>query len=410
MESHTIFYSSDAGCFAATLSSALASLVSAPKVFQALCKDRLYPKISWFGKGFGKNNEPVRGYILTFFIAIAFILVGELNAIAPLISNFFLAAYTLINFSTFHASLAKPVGWRPTFKYYNMWLSLVGAILCVGVMFLISWSTALLTFAVVLSLYLIVSYRKPDVNWGSTTQAQTYKNALMSVQQLNYVEEHVKNYRPQILVLSGSPNSRPQLVNFAFLLTKKLSLLVCGHVMKNQLSQKYRNYLIKKSNDWYRRHKVKAFYSLVDDSDFETGARALMQASGIGKLKPNILLMGYKHDWNTCDKNELEQYFNVVHKALDMYLAVAILRVPNGLDYSAILGDEAPKHIIESPKTLTANDSSADLQAQARDKNSSVHGSCDSLSRNVSQGKFFRLTIFMCKILFSRLIEFRSGY
>lgn len=105
-----------AGCFAATLSSALASLVSAPKVFQALCKDRLYPKIEWFAKGYGRNNEPVRGYILTFVIAIAFVLIAELNLIAPLISNFFLAAYMLINFSTFHASLAKPVGWRPTFK------------------------------------------------------------------------------------------------------------------------------------------------------------------------------------------------------------------------------------------------------------------------------------------------------
>jgi solute carrier family 12 (sodium/potassium/chloride transporter), member 2 len=187
-----------AGCFAATLSSALASLVSAPKVFQALCKDQLYPKIEWFAKGFGKNNEPVRGYILTFFIGIAFILIGELNLIAPLISNFFLAAYTLINFSTFHASLVKPIGWRPTFQYYNMWLSLVGAVLCVAVMFLISWATALLTFACVIALYLVVSYRKPEVNWGSSTQAQTYKNALMSVQQLNYVEEHVKNYRPQV--------------------------------------------------------------------------------------------------------------------------------------------------------------------------------------------------------------------
>lgn len=59
-----------AGCFAATLSSALASLVSAPKVFQALCKDELYPKIQWFAKGFGKNNEPVRGYVLTFVIAM----------------------------------------------------------------------------------------------------------------------------------------------------------------------------------------------------------------------------------------------------------------------------------------------------------------------------------------------------
>ncbi|EDW40322.1 GL24962 [Drosophila persimilis] len=173
-----------AGCFAATLSSALASLVSAPKVFQALCKDELYPKIVWFAKGFGKNNEPVRGYVLTFIIASAFILIGELNLIAPLISNFFLAAYMLINFSTFHASLAKPVGWRPTFKYYNMWLSLLGSILCVAVMFLISWATALITFSVEPALYLIVAYRKPDFNRGSTTQAQMYNNALMTVLQL----------------------------------------------------------------------------------------------------------------------------------------------------------------------------------------------------------------------------------
>ncbi len=65
-------------------------------------------------------------------------------------------------------------------------------------------------------------------------------------------------------------------------------------------------------------------------------------------------------------------------------MAVAILRVPNGLDYAQVLGDEAPKHIMESPKTLPSNDSSADLLA--KEKNSSIHGSCDSLSRNVSQG------------------------
>ncbi|XP_055638635.1 bumetanide-sensitive sodium-(potassium)-chloride cotransporter isoform X2 [Toxorhynchites rutilus septentrionalis] len=373
-----------AGCFAATLSSALASLVSAPKVFQALCKDKLYPKIGWFGKGFGKNNEPVRGYILTFVIAIAVILIGELNLIAPLISNFFLAAYCLVNFSTFHASLAKPVGWRPTFKYYNMWLSLIGAILCIAVMFLISWPTALLTFAVVLALYLFVSYRKPDVNWGSTTQAQTYKNALMSVQQLNNVEDHVKNYRPQILIMSGHPSTRPILVHFAYLLTKNLSLMVCCHVNKTQTSQKYRNYLQRKATDWYRKHKVKGFYGYVDDNDFETGARAAMQASGIGKLRPNLLLLGYKSDWSKCDAIELEQYFNVVHKALDMYLSVAILRVSKGLDYSQVLGEDVTvKHIADAPRSLVHNDSTNDLAGQ--NKIGSLHGSCDSLSRNISQ-------------------------
>lgn len=160
-----------------------------------------------------------------------------------------------------------------------MWLSLVGAILCVAVMFLISWATALITFAVVLALYLIVAYRKPDVNWGSTTQAQTYKNALISVQQLNNVEEHVKNYRPQILVLSGLPNTRPVLVDFAYMLTKNLSLMVCGHVLRGTSSQRYRNYLQERATAWFRRHRVKGFYSLVDGEDFESGSRALMQVS-----------------------------------------------------------------------------------------------------------------------------------
>ncbi|XP_059486836.1 solute carrier family 12 member 1 [Neocloeon triangulifer] len=326
-----------AGCFAATLSSALASLVSAPKVFQALCKDNLYPYISGFAKGYGKNNEPVRGYILTFIIAVAFILIGELDAIAPLISNFFLAAYALINFSTFHASLAKPVGWRPTFRFYNMWLSLIGSVLCISVMFLISWNTALLTLLVVLALYLIVTYRKPDVNWGSTTQAQTYNNALMSVQQLSNVEDHVKNYRPQILVLSGMPSSRPPLVDFAWLISKNLSLMICGHILQGQVPQRARNALSINAQDWLRKHHVKGFYSLIDDLSFENGAKSLMQASGVGKLKPNILLMGYKGSWRECSSQELTMYFDTMHKALDMHLAVAILRVQEGFDYSKVV-------------------------------------------------------------------------
>lgn len=100
--------------------------------------------------------------LITSYSFIMLFFIGELNLIAPLISNFFLAAYMLINFSTFHASLVKPVGWRPTFKYYNMWLSLMGSILCVLVMFLISWWTALLTFCAILTLYLVVAYRKPS--------------------------------------------------------------------------------------------------------------------------------------------------------------------------------------------------------------------------------------------------------
>jgi solute carrier family 12 sodium/potassium/chloride transporter 2 len=73
------------------------------------------------------------------------------------------------------------------------------------------------------------------VNWGSSSQAQTYSEALSSIQQLVHVEEHVKNYRPQILALTGHPATRPALADFAYLVCKKNSLLICANVVKVSL-------------------------------------------------------------------------------------------------------------------------------------------------------------------------------
>merc|ERR1719431_2386957 len=133
------------GCFAATISSAIASLVGAPRVLQALAKDKLYPKIEFFAPGWGANNDPVRGYVLVFIIALGCILVAELNLVSSLLSNFFVAAYALINFSVFHASITKSPGWRPAFKFYNPWVALLGTFLCVFAMFAMDWVTALIT-------------------------------------------------------------------------------------------------------------------------------------------------------------------------------------------------------------------------------------------------------------------------
>ncbi|KAF5270453.1 hypothetical protein FQR65_LT17843 [Abscondita terminalis] len=346
-----------AGCFAATLSTALTNLLSVPRLIQALGIDRIYPGLIFFSKGYGKSGEPYRGYVLTFFVAAAFILIADLNAIAPLISNFYLASYALINFCTFHAALIKPLGWRPTFRYYNTWLSLAGFFMCVVIMFLINWQSSLITFIVILALYLIVVYRKPDVNWGSSTQAQTYKTALTTSHRLTNTGEHVKNYQPQVLLLCGKPQSRPPLLDFANLITKNNSLLIVAEIEENRLTYRSRANKTKLAYQWLRDHKIKAFYSLIDGMAFETGAQALLQTTGIGKLSPNVLMMGFKNDWKICNTDALEAYFNILHKAFENRLAVAILRMQEGLDYSRIMEEDDTNVVPSADVTLNQHPS-----------------------------------------------------
>ena len=225
------------GCYGATLSSAIASLVGAPRVLQAVGRDKIYPKIEFFAKGHGANNDPFRGYILVFIIAFGCLMIGDLNAIGKLASNFFLAAYALMNLSVFHSSMTKSPGWRPSFKFYNPWVSLLGAIVCVALMFLIEWILAVCTVVAIAVLYAFMVYLKPEANWGSSADALVFLNALNNSYSLNEKKDHVKTYRPKILLMAGNPAHRKPLIDFANLITKKMSLLVCGHILQENSMQ-----------------------------------------------------------------------------------------------------------------------------------------------------------------------------
>uniref|UniRef100_A0A8C4RHU9 Solute carrier family 12 member 10, tandem duplicate 3 n=1 Tax=Erpetoichthys calabaricus TaxID=27687 RepID=A0A8C4RHU9_ERPCA len=324
-----------AGIFAATLSSALACLVSAPKVFQCLCHDRLYPLIGFFGKGYGKNNEPIRGYLLTFIIAIGFILIAELNAIAPIISNFFLCSYALINFSCFHASITNSPGWRPSFKYYSRWTALFGAIVSIVIMFLLTWWAALIAFGIVVFLLGYVTYKKPEVNWGSSVQASSYNMALSYSFSLTAVEDHVKNFRPQCLVLTGIPMCRPALVDFVGTFTKNISLMICGNIVMVYLQGKSSvPERTSKQIKWLNKRKIRSFYTSLMGENLRDGVNNLMQATGLGKLKPNTLIMGFKGNWQSDLSENLDSYVGIINDAFDFKYGICLLRTSNGLDIS----------------------------------------------------------------------------
>uniref|UniRef100_A0A4W5QZV4 Solute carrier family 12 member 3 n=1 Tax=Hucho hucho TaxID=62062 RepID=A0A4W5QZV4_9TELE len=335
-----------AGIFGATLSSALACLVSAPKVFQCLCKDNLYPVIGFFGKGSGKNDEPIRGYILAYIIAVCFVLIAELNTIAPIISNFFLCSYALINFSCFHASITNSPGWRPSFRFYSKWISLLGAVVSVIIMFLLTWWAALIAIGIVIFLLGYVLYKKPSVNWGSSVQAGSYNMALSYCVSLNQVDDHIKNYRPQCLVLTGPPSCRPALVDFVGTFTKNLSLMICGNVggpSPSTLDTASSNSHV----TWLNKRQIKSFYHGVVANDLRTGVKMLLQGAGLGRIRPNVLLTGFKRDWRKDKPSCIDNYIGILHDAFDLQYGVCVLRTREGLDMfrqAQTHGEESKNH------------------------------------------------------------------
>ncbi|KAI6649092.1 Solute carrier family 12 member 1-like [Oopsacas minuta] len=331
-----------AGIFSATLSSALTSLISAPKIFQRVCRDRIFPFIHIFGVGgwTGKGSEPIRGYFLTYIIAVAFILIGSLNEIAPIISNFFLASYLLINYATFTADLGNSPGWRPSFKFYNKWVSLLAALLCLLIMFFIQWETALVTVILILLLYKYVDFRKPNVNWGSSTQAYRHRTAIVNLYKLEKLPEHVKNFRPQMLVLTGDPDrtnlsQTPDLVYLAAHIIRSIGINVYGQVLTGDFDSNVRNAdeIERNQREWLAKNKLRGFYNCVIAKDYNQGVQSLLQLAGVGKLKPNILYMGYPEKWRENSDEVLEDYLNTIHWAFDLNFGVCLFRVQNREKY-----------------------------------------------------------------------------
>ncbi|KAI0980109.1 hypothetical protein GJ496_004836 [Pomphorhynchus laevis] len=320
-----------AGTFAATLSSASAVLVSGPKVFQAVCRDNILPDfLKFFAVGHSQTDEPNRLYILNFLLCAVLVCIGDLNAIANLLTNFVLLGYTFINLACFYASFSKSPSWRPTFKYYNKYVALFTALLCVLIMFLVQPVFAALTLLIELILYLFVKWKNPvgTANWGSSSDANNYRIGFRLLKSCAMHGVHAKNFRPQCLILSGPPTSRLSLIKLVNKITKSHSLTICGNVIMNEdanLQDIQKTSLI--TREYFADQKIHSFYTPIINSSLRHGVRALMQCSGFGVVKPNILVMGFKKDWMLPETKLTTEYFEIIRDALDMSMGIVIARL-----------------------------------------------------------------------------------
>lgn len=147
------------GLAAATISSALGSVMVAPRTLNAISLDRIIPLPllnRWLGKVRSNNNEPVNASLVTCVIAFFFVLIGDVNAVAEIISMFFMVTYGSICLISLFENFASNPGYRPSFKS-KWYISLLGAVMCIGLMFKINTGYAISSIVLMTTIYLILN-------------------------------------------------------------------------------------------------------------------------------------------------------------------------------------------------------------------------------------------------------------
>jgi solute carrier family 12 sodium/potassium/chloride transporter 2 len=115
-----------------------------------------------------------------------------------------------------------------------------------------------------------------------------------------------------ILLLCGNPTNRRALVDMASLMTKRYGILFLAHIAQGPVTYKTKEEITLSQKAWLRSKNIKAFYKLMESNSLSDGIKSLMQASGIGKFTPNIVMLGFKTNWQTCDLNNLLDYYEII--------------------------------------------------------------------------------------------------
>lgn len=158
-----------AGIMGATISSALAMFVGAPRVLLALGKHAILPFMDSFAR-INRRGEPSTAILFTALISLITVLFGSLDQIASLLTMFFLITYGMINLTVFIEQSIGIPSFRPTFQVQKI-IPFFGTVSCVGVMFLIDARFSIIAFLVIIIMYVVLlktdsQAYSPDVRSG----------------------------------------------------------------------------------------------------------------------------------------------------------------------------------------------------------------------------------------------------
>ena len=285
----------DAGVISATLSSAMASFLGAPRILQSLAADRIFTFLLPFAKVSGRNQNPRRGVLLSAAIAYGIIGLGSLNLIAQVVSMFFIISYGLLNYATYYEAGTASPSFRPRFRWFHKNVSLAGFIACLLIMLAIDITSGMVAITFLFAVYQYLKRTATRSRWSDSSRSYHLQKVRDHVIAASLETEHPRDWRPQILALTHHAERRTHLLEFANWIQGKSGLTTAVHIiegsglrakkLRKEADEDLKTDIIKKD--------LKAFPLIISGEDIATALQILVQSYGIGPIRANTILVNW---------------------------------------------------------------------------------------------------------------------
>ncbi len=289
------------GLAAASISSALGSFIVAPRTLQALGVDNIFPTLfanRWLSKGKPVSNEPVNASWISAIIALFFVIVGDINFVAQIISMFFMLTYGAICVISLLEHFAADPSYRPTFKS-KWYLSLLGGVLSIWLMFKMNMPYAILSLVIMALIYIwVTSYRKEKKGLEKLFRGVIFQlsRQIQILAQRANKEDTDKNWRPFALCVTQDTFVRRSAFDLLRWVSFKYGFGTYIHFIKGVLSEKTNkeskeilSHMISLSSG----SKSRVYLDTIISPSYTSAIAQVIQLSGISGKGNNMILFEF---------------------------------------------------------------------------------------------------------------------
>ncbi|MFC2090324.1 amino acid permease [Bacteroidota bacterium] len=292
------------GLAAASLSSALGSIMVAPRTLQAIGVDNVFPsrKLNgWLAKGKPESNEPINGGLITIIIAFIFVSVGDIDFVAKIISMFFMLTYGAICTISLLEHFAADPSYRPTFKS-RWYISLIGAVASFWLMFKMNAPYAILSLVIMILIYtMIAAYQTREKGIENLFRGVIFQlsRQLQLLAQRADKEDLDKHWRPFAICISEDTFKRRSSFDMLRWISYKYGFGTYIHYIKGFLSEKTNNEsktVLKKLLHLAEGSKNRVYLDTIISPSYTSAIAQVIQLSGISGKGNNMILFEFSQN------------------------------------------------------------------------------------------------------------------